>query len=190
MSSQEHYSDEYHTLSTVIRRRRTSKDYDGRPISVETIEALLEPAVWAPNHGLSEPWRFRVFLPEGIQRWMKFFQAELSEAETSAFEKIFEKLQKVASIIYVTYQLHPNETTNRENYAATAAVIQNILLLATSQHLQSYWSTSKIMTHGKTKEFLDIGVDEDFAGAIWLGHGENPPPKSRKFAREKTLWIK
>ena len=190
MSLSEHFSDEFHTLSTLIRKRRTCKDFDGKPIPKETIEALLELAVWAPNHGLTEPWRFRVMMPTGVQSLLKFLQDELREEESESFNKSFEKMAKAGAIIYLTHQIHANEIITHENFAATSAAAQNILLAATAQHLQSYWSTSKIMTHSKTKEFLNIGDDEAFVGALWLGHGELPAPKSRKLAREKTSWIK
>jgi nitroreductase len=186
----ESFSAEFHAISEVIRRRRTSKDYDGKPVSKELIEAILELAVWAPNHGLTEPWKFRVLLPLSIQKWIRFLRDELSEPELLALEKGFERISKAGAILFVTHLIHPNEIANRENYAATSAAIQNILLAATALHLQSYWSSSKMMTHPKTMEFLEVPEEEAFVGAIWLGHGEIPTPKPRKLAREKTIWIK
>ncbi|MDB5036798.1 MAG: nitroreductase [Bacteriovoracaceae bacterium] len=190
MHSSEHLSAEFQTVSAIIRKRRTCKDFDGKPVEKELIEALLELAVWAPNHGLTEPWRFRVLLHSGLKNWIKFFQDELREEDLVPFEKTFEKILKAGAIIHVSHLSSENETVQKENSAATCAAIQNILLAATAQHLQSYWSTSKIFNHAKTNEFLNISHDENFVGAIWLGHGQIPAPKPRKLAREKTLWIK
>jgi nitroreductase len=186
----EHLSTEFHALSEVIRRRRTCKDYDGKPIQKEVVEALLELSVFAPNHGLTEPWKFRVLMPAAVQRWIRFLKDELTDGEVVAFEKPFEKISKAGAVIFLTCVSGSNEVVTQENYAACCAATQNILLAATAQHLQSYWSTSKMMTHPKTKEFLEAADDEIFVGTIWLGHGETPASKPRKLAREKTVWIK
>src|SRR4029078_1665525 len=47
-----------------IRARRSIKRFDPRPVTREDIEALLEAAALAPNHRLTQPWRFYVLGPE------------------------------------------------------------------------------------------------------------------------------
>ena len=55
-------------VETAIRTRRTHKAYGTEPVPREVIEELLELARWAPNHHLTEPWRFRVLGPESFER--------------------------------------------------------------------------------------------------------------------------
>src|ERR671933_126451 len=50
-------------LDELIRTRRTYKAYDPEPVARETLEELFELARWAPNHHLTNPWRFRVLGP-------------------------------------------------------------------------------------------------------------------------------
>ena len=50
-------------LEDAIRTRRTHKAYGAEPVPRETLEELLELARWAPNHNLTNPWRFRVVGP-------------------------------------------------------------------------------------------------------------------------------
>ena len=50
-------------VETAIRTRRTHKAYRPEPVARETLDELLELARWAPNHHLTNPWRFRVLGP-------------------------------------------------------------------------------------------------------------------------------
>jgi len=50
-------------VSDAIAQRRSIKKFQDRPIPREDIEALLDAAVLAPNHHLSQPWRFHVLGP-------------------------------------------------------------------------------------------------------------------------------
>ena len=55
-------------LEAAIRTRRTHKVFGPEPVTRAVVEELLELARWAPNHGLTEPWRFRVLGPESFER--------------------------------------------------------------------------------------------------------------------------
>ena len=48
-----------------IRTRRSIGKVTQEPVAKETIEQILDAAVWAPNHRLTEPWRFFVLSGEG-----------------------------------------------------------------------------------------------------------------------------
>ncbi len=181
--------DSFRQLCDTIVSRRTSKNFEGGTLEKEVIENLLELAVWAPNHRLNEPWRFRVVQSSGIQKWIAMFQQKLNRDEAQLFEKNFERLSKVATVVYVTCLKDPNELIHEENYAATSAAVQNLLLGATALGIQSYWNTGRIMTHPVTLEFLNIDSQERMVGAIWLGRGSVPEPRPRTPARDKTLWI-
>ncbi|MDX6726842.1 MAG: hypothetical protein QOK49_1647, partial [Baekduia sp.] len=51
-------------LEDAVRTRRTHKVFGPDPVPRETLEELLELARWAPNHHLTNPWRFRVVGPQ------------------------------------------------------------------------------------------------------------------------------
>ena len=55
-------------LEDAIRTRRTHKAYAPEPIDRTTLDELFELARWAPNHHLTNPWRFRVLGPEALAR--------------------------------------------------------------------------------------------------------------------------
>ena len=55
-------------VEEAIRTRRTHKVYGSEPVPRETLDELFELARWAPNHNLTNPWRFRVLGPEALAR--------------------------------------------------------------------------------------------------------------------------
>src|SRR2546423_10509322 len=55
-------------LEQAIRTRRTHKAYRPEPVGRETLDELFELARWAPNHHLTNPWRFRVLGPRALDR--------------------------------------------------------------------------------------------------------------------------
>src|SRR5438270_824006 len=55
-------------LEQAIRTRRTHKAYRPEPVGRETLDELFELARWAPNHHLTNPWRFRVLGPRALER--------------------------------------------------------------------------------------------------------------------------
>src|SRR3954466_8529246 len=55
-------------LEEAIRTRRTHKAYAPEPVERATLDELFELARWAPNHHLTNPWRFRVLGPQALAR--------------------------------------------------------------------------------------------------------------------------
>ena len=51
-------------INEVIKDRRTiyPETYSDRKVHKEQIELLLNNALWAPTHGMTQPWRFKVFM--------------------------------------------------------------------------------------------------------------------------------
>ena len=55
-------------VETAIRTRRTHKAFGPEPVDPETVLALVDLATHAPNHRLTNPWRFRVVGPAARER--------------------------------------------------------------------------------------------------------------------------
>ena len=64
-------------INHLIRSRRSifPKDYTGAIVPDSVITQMLENANWAPNHKLTEPWRFTVFSGAGLKK-LATFQSE------------------------------------------------------------------------------------------------------------------
>ena len=53
-------------IEELIRTRRTHKAFGPDPVPRETLLELFELARWAPNHHVTDPWRFRVLGPRAL----------------------------------------------------------------------------------------------------------------------------
>src|SRR3954467_15964312 len=51
-------------VEDAIRTRRTHKVYLPDPVPRDQLDELFDLARWAPNHHLTNPWRFRVVGPQ------------------------------------------------------------------------------------------------------------------------------
>src|SRR4051794_41266524 len=78
-------------VEEAIRSRRTHKVYGAEPVDRETLLELLDLARWAPNHNLTNPWRFRVVGPEA--------RAALKRA---AGEEAAAKLDRAPTLVVVS----------------------------------------------------------------------------------------
>ena len=53
-------------INELIRERRTiyPEQFSERQVHREQVEVILNNAQWAPTHGNTQPWRFKVFMEE------------------------------------------------------------------------------------------------------------------------------
>ncbi len=96
---------------------------------------LLELARWAPNHHLTEPWRFRVLGPETLRRGSSR-RASPNEAE---------KLGRAPTLVVASAKLTGDAYQNREDLLATACAVYIVLLAAHARGLASYWRTPALL---------------------------------------------
>jgi nitroreductase len=177
-----------------IRERRTIQEFNGDPISKELLFALLEDAVWAPFHSKKEPWRFILFVGDGRRA---FAEAVLSTRPSEFVAKHGSQMREAycsqtpAHLIVVMKANLPQKAWE-EAFAASAALIQNIQLLAWEQGIGVVWKTSP---YNENPEFLAaVGVtsEEKVVGTLHLGYFDpkaTPDPKPRTSARELLTLI-
>jgi nitroreductase len=53
-------------MRTLVRRRRSCRNYQDKSLTRLQIEALLEDAVWVPSGSNNQPWRFVVITDKGL----------------------------------------------------------------------------------------------------------------------------
>jgi nitroreductase len=153
----------------LIRTRRTHKSFGPDPVPRETVEELLELARWAPNHHLTQPWRFRVLGPETLERLA---------ATGNAGE--LEKLSRAPTLIVASARLTGDPWQDGEDLHATACAVYIVLLAAHARGLASYWRTPKVLQAPAGQAVVGMGEDERFVGLIHLGpRVDDPSAKER-----------
>lgn len=155
-------------LEEAIRGRRTHKAYAPEPVDRDTLEALFELARWAPNHHLTNPWRFRVLGPETLERLKR-----------SAGPEAAAKLDRAPTLVCASVVLAGDPVQDEEDLCATACAVYIVLLGAHARGLAGYWRTPGVLRTPDGAAAVGMGKDELFVGLIHLGRarGEKEPPE-------------
>jgi nitroreductase len=155
-------------LEEAIRSRRTHKAYGPDPVPREQLDDLLELARWAPNHELTNPWRFRVVGPESLQRLK-----EAAGPESAA------KLDRAPTLVVASTKQTGDPVRDEEDLAATSVAIYIVLLAAHARGLAGYWRTPAVLRTPEGKAAVGVPDDERVLALIHLGRPrqEKPPPE-------------
>lgn len=146
-------------LEEAIRTRRTHKAFGPDPIPTETIAELVELARWAPNHHLTNPWRFRVLGPES--------RAALKAA---AGPEAAAKLDRAPTLLAVSSLRSPEDPAqDEEDLCATACAAFLVLLAAHGRGLAGYWRTPAVLRTPGGCSALGIPDSERALGLLHLG---------------------
>jgi nitroreductase len=155
-------------VDEAIRTRRTHKAYGPDPVPREQLDELLDLARWAPNHDLTNPWRFRVVGPEAL--------GKLKEAAGPESAK---KLDRAPTLVVASVTLSGDEVQDEEDIAATASAIYIVLLAAHARGLAGYWRTPAVLRTPEGRAAVGVGDDERVLALIHLGQPrqEKQPPE-------------
>lgn len=158
------------SLLELAAARRTHKEFAPEPVDRETLLELLDTARFAPNHHLTQPWRFRVLGPETL--------AQLKER---AGEPETKKLDRAPTLVVASAELSGELVQDEEDVCATAAAIMLVLLAATERGLASYWRTPAILRTARGRAAIGIADGERVLGLLHLG-----APAREPAARERA----
>jgi nitroreductase len=166
-------------LAGLAARRRTHKAFGSEPVPPETLLELLDVARFAPNHHLTQPWRFRVLGPETLARVKEC--AGPGEAV---------KLERAPTLVLATAALSGDLVQDEEDVCATAAAIMLVLLAATERGLASYWRTPGVLRTARGRETVGVPDGERVLGLLHFGAPEREPaPRERKTAESYVEFL-
>src|SRR3954453_8569108 len=106
-------------VEEAIKTRRTHKAYAPEPVPRALLDELLELASWAPNHNLTNPWRFRVVGPRALDALK-----EAAGPEAAA------KLDRAPTLVVASQVVDPDDPIQDEEDLCATAVAMYIVLLA------------------------------------------------------------
>jgi nitroreductase len=148
-------------LEQAIRTRRTHKAFGPDALDAATLDELFELARWAPNHHLTNPWRFRVL---GVRT-----RARLMELAEAAQPGSAVKLRRAPTLVAVSALLTGDPGQDPEDLHATAVAAYIVLLGAHARGLAGYWRTVALLDAPPTRELLGLGAQESPVGLLYLG---------------------
>ena len=152
-------------LEQAIRTRRTHKAYAPEPLDRETLDELFELARWAPNHKLTNPWRFRVLGPQALQRLKDAAEDPIAAA----------KLDRAPTLVAVSATQSGDPVLDEEDVLATATAAYVVLLAAHGRGLAGYWRTPGVLRTAAGRAALGVEAGERVLGLLHLGHPRQEP---------------
>ena len=179
------------SIYEALYRRRMSWRFKDEPVQREAVERMLDTAVWAPNHRLTEPWRFFV-LEKGSEGRRKVadlaYQFSLQQNNNpSRAESAQGEILEPPVVIYVYCVPGPSEEVTRENYAAVCCAAHNISLAGLSEGLAVTWETGGSTRDPNLREAL--GAEENWMLAVMLSIGV-PAEPSKSVRTPATKFVR
>ncbi len=149
-------------VEKAIRTRRTHKAFTAEPIAPAVLDELFELASWAPNHHLTNPWRFRVLGASTRERLMALAESEREGAAV--------KLRRAPTLVAVAAEQGGDTAQDREDLLATAVAAYLVLLGAHARGYAGYWRTVPLLDDPRGREIIGLAPSETPLGLLYLGH--------------------
>jgi len=182
--------------SEAIRERRSIKRFTDRPVSRDEIETLLAAATLAPNHRLTQPWRFYVLGPDARYAYGRALgerearKIEEPESARAMRETVAQEHRALPCMIAVAVVNNENPEIRDEDYAATMMAVQNIALAAVELGLGTHIKTGGVMSDSAARQAAGVRDDERIVAIVNVGvPADVPPPKKREPATAFTTWV-
>lgn len=162
-------------------------------------QELFECANWAPTHGLTEPWRFKVYRGEGRGALASALQ-EAYRQETLEIDFREDKWVKMgvnpmlahAVVAVVMKREIGGKIPEIEEIEAVACSVQNFHLAASSVGLGVFWSSPAVAYGESFARFLNLSAGERCLGLLYIGwpkEGQEWPLSRRGDWREKVQFL-
>ena len=181
-----------------IHTRRTIFKFKPGGVPKDVIEKIYEAGLWAPNHHLTEPWRFVVLGEETkeilAQRYSEIQEDKAAKGASDEARRIlkeagYAKFMSKPTIIAVACLQDGDEIKNREDYAAACCAMQNVQLAAWAEGVGMQWSTGPITLEENTYKLLGVDTENEYIiGFFYTGYPDEIPEPRRKPLEEVLSW--
>lgn len=187
-------------ITDVIRNRRTiyPEQFGTRKVHQEQIELLLNNAIWAPTHGNTQPWRFKVMMEDALADLSAFLGKTYSELtpreeqKEMKFRKLTNRPLLSSAVIAICMERQATERiSEQDEICAVACAVQNMHLTCTAYGLGGFWSTPALINSPQMKEYLRLGGKDKCLGLFYVGYPDKDfawPKGQRKPIEYLTEW--
>lgn len=178
-------------VEQAIINRRSIKKFKKDPVDIEEIIELLNVAKWAPNHKLTEPWRFQLYAGAGKEKFINAFLSS-QRLDGTLPDKAKKKAAYFRDIPLHLVVIMPEDSRKKrwdEDYAAISALIQNFQLVAWERGVGMIWRTNDWTHDMNFKEALGVKPNEKIVGTLMIGYPEHIPSPEQRTDIRKLLTI-
>ena len=193
------------SVMEAIQSRRTIFKFKPDPVPENILEDLLYAGIWAPNHHLTEPWRFTVIGEEvklklaerygEIQVEKVTSNPEAAKAATEETlaeirERGFQKFMSKPTIVAVSCIKEGSAQRQLEDYASVCCSMLNIQLAGWEQGIGMQWSTGGITLEQETYNLFGIDSETEYIiGFYYMGYPDEIPTPQRKPLHNVLRWV-
>ncbi len=179
-----------------IESRRSIKRFTDRPVSREDVGRLLEAFTRAPNHRMTQPWRFYVLGPAARREYgatlgaRKARKVEDPAAAEAVRAKVAREQEAVPAMIALAMVQDDNPEVREEDYAAIFMGLQNLSLAAEAMGLGTHIKTGAVMDDPDARRAAGVREGERIVAIVHVGEpAQVPDAKPRASAQELTTWL-
>jgi nitroreductase len=174
-----------------IRKRRSVRSYEDRPVARDVLNVIIDSANQAPSAMNSQPWRFVVVEDSDLKKKLlgaalpnaKAVLGNFRETDPERYKQIMKRYEEMNDPIYYSAPvvLFVIGSGRYADHSCPLAC-ENIMLAAYSMGLGSCWVGfgSMVTADPDVVKALELREDEKIYGPIVLGYPRifpDPPPK-------------
>lgn len=175
-------------VEKAIINRRTIKAFKTDPVDLEEIIELLNVAKWAPNHKLTEPWRFKLYAGEGKEVFVQSYIDSQPKVDGEVTEKVKRKAEYFRNIPLHLVVIMPEDPRQRrwdEDYGSVSTMIQNFQLAAWERGIGMIWRTNDWVYDPVFREGIGVKPGEKIVATLMIGYPKFiPKPQPRTDIRD------
>jgi nitroreductase len=179
------------SIADVIKERRSIKQFKPDPLPQGVLEELLNVAVWAPNHGLREPWRFIAFQGDGTKfladTAFTFLKRAITDPEAAAKRK--EYISNIPLTLFVVMPEDPRQREWDDDFGAASALVQNFQLIAWEYGIGTIWKTDPYIYNPEFRNKIGVKPGEKIIAMIHAGYPETVPDARPRTEASELLQI-
>lgn len=166
----------------LLRSRRTVSRFLPELPPRELLQQAVEVARWAPNHHMTQPWRFYLLGQQSKQAIVDLnVELVMEKKGEAAGEAKRRRWQAIPGWLVVTCVRSDDSLQAHENYAACCCAVQNLMLYLWSHGIGCKWTTGEITRNLRLYTLLDIDAQaEQVVSLLWYGYPDHNPRTRRK----------
>ncbi len=181
-----------------MARRTSTRGFRGEAVPPPLIARLIAAAVRAPNHKLTEPWRFAVLTGASARRFAELKRAHratrfadpAAPEAARAIDKTYREALGTPAFVVVLCAQSDDDVRREEDFAAVMMATQNLLVAATAEGLGSYVRTGGIMRDQAVRDLVRAPADHRIVAVVSLGYPAEPAEPTRRSDPEaRTVWL-
>jgi nitroreductase len=180
------------TVYEALHRRRMAWKFQDRPVPIDALERMLATAVWAPNHRLTEPWRFLIMAKDSPLRKMTadlVYQGLRAEWQSERRAEPYRtKVLAPPIVMYAFYVDGSDQYVTRENYASTVCALHNIGLAGYAEGLSVTWDTGRVTRVPGLDAALGSEQGWNVLAMLSIGYPDDSSASSRTPASNFVRW--